>query len=221
MARGTGAFGKMPGMGDFLRLNLPVAFTQAWDEWLQAGMLSAQSRLGGRWSESYLSAPIWRFSLLPGVAGPEAVSGVMMPSVDRVGRQYPLTLAAPCGAGPTALRHFANDAFFAALEDIALSALEEDFTRDTLAARLEGLAPVTPAAPDADLDRLAGPLAPEAVLAARLLRERRGETCLWSATLEDDHRLFLTQGLPDPLQVEGLFDLDAPAWRHQPVVSPA
>jgi type VI secretion system protein ImpM len=220
-ARGAGAFGKMPGMGDFLRLDLPAGFTRAWDAWLQAGLISARDRLGERWNACYLSAPIWRFSLPPGVAGAEAISGVTMPSVDRVGRQYPLTLAAPCGAGPTALRHFANDAFFTALEDIALTALEEELSRDALAALLEGCAPANPDAPAETAATYAGACPPEAVLAARWLRERHGETCVWTAAVAGDHRLFLSPGLPDPLRVEGLFDLDAPVWRALPAASPA
>ena len=100
---GVGAFGKMPGMGDFLRLNVSARFVQVWDGWLQGAMLAARNSLGDRWNECYFSAPIWRFSLprlsedLPGV------SGIMMPSVDRVGRQYPLTLAVPVPTGPSAL----------------------------------------------------------------------------------------------------------------------
>lgn len=221
MARGTGAFGKIPGMGDFLRLNLSAGFVQAWDTWLQAGLIAAQGRLGGRWSDCYLSAPIWRFSLPAGVAGSEAVSGVLMPSVDRVGRQYPLTLATPCDPGRTALRHFANDAWFAALEDVALLALDDDVTRDTLADRLDGLVSVRAAVADEGLDRLAGPTSPESVLAARMIEDRRGDTGIWTAKLEGEHRMFLARGLPDPLQIEGMFDLDAPVWRQQPAASPA
>ena len=51
-----------------------------------------------------MMAPIWRFALAPGVAGPLPMLGVMMPSVDRVGRQFPLTLAAPM-AEASPLRH--------------------------------------------------------------------------------------------------------------------
>ena len=40
-----------------------------------------------------------RFWLAPGVLTPDAWSGLLMPSVDRVGRHFPFTLAAPLRAG--------------------------------------------------------------------------------------------------------------------------
>ena len=95
MTTGFGAFGKLPSMGDFLRHNLPSGFVQTWDTWLQAGMLNLRETMAERWADAYMSAPIWRFTLPAGFAGAQAVSGIMMASVDRVGRQYPLTLAAP------------------------------------------------------------------------------------------------------------------------------
>jgi type VI secretion system protein ImpM len=43
----------------------------------------------------YLTFPVWRFLLPVGVLGSTAWTGVLMPSVDRVGRYFPLTLATP------------------------------------------------------------------------------------------------------------------------------
>jgi len=62
-----------------------------------------------RWLEAYLTSPVWRFVLSPGICGDGAYGGVMVPSVDRVGRYFPLTivtswepddsaLAVACGA---------------------------------------------------------------------------------------------------------------------------
>lgn len=117
----------MPGLGDFFRIALPTAFTRPWDSWLQRSLGDARAALGARWQDAYMSAPIWRFSLAGGLAG-HAVSGVLMPSVDRVGRMFPLTVAGQ-GAPLTART-------FAALEDIALATLEGDVTRDALAEAL-------------------------------------------------------------------------------------
>ena len=50
--------------------------------------------------------------MLPGTAGEQGWAGVLMPSVDRVGRYFPLTIALPLGEGPastaqmTALWHW-------------------------------------------------------------------------------------------------------------------
>ncbi len=47
-----------------------------------------------------MEAPIWRFLLPAGACGAQAALGVWLPSVDRVGRQFPLALCAlaPLGA---------------------------------------------------------------------------------------------------------------------------
>ncbi|MFW8696321.1 type VI secretion system-associated protein TagF, partial [Mesorhizobium japonicum] len=66
-----------------------------WDLWLQAGLRHSRELLRERWLETYLNSPIWHFSLGAEVCGRAAMAGVLMPSVDRVGRYFPLTLAAP------------------------------------------------------------------------------------------------------------------------------
>ena len=91
------AYGKMPALGDFLRLGAEPGFVTPWDLWLQGTLLAARQNLGPRFEACYMSAPVWRFSLPPGVAGPQGAVGVLMPSVDRVGRQFPLTLLAQTG----------------------------------------------------------------------------------------------------------------------------
>ena len=40
-----GAFGKIPGLGDFVRFGLPADFVSAWDVWLQEGLASARAEL--------------------------------------------------------------------------------------------------------------------------------------------------------------------------------
>ena len=123
-------------------LGAPQGFVAAWDAWLQAAMLHAQSALGADWDAHYMSAPIWRFSLSPGLAGASRAMGVLMPSVDRVGRRFPLTLMAPLPAtGRAAASHFAQKAIFSWLEDLALDSLEDDMTREALDARLDDVAP--------------------------------------------------------------------------------
>lgn len=138
---GVGAYGKMPSMGDFLRLNTPPGFVSVWDTWLQQGLKAARATLGEGWQASYMSAPIWRFWLGAGLAGPAPVVGVIMPSVDRVGRQFPLTLmaiATPEDRG--------DERLLESLEEVALSALDDAMTRDALRTALADL--ITPKASD-------------------------------------------------------------------------
>ncbi|WP_375176001.1 type VI secretion system-associated protein TagF [Pseudooceanicola sp.] len=221
MTGAVGAFGKMPGMGDFLRLNLSAGFVQSWDTWLQEGMLAARDRLGAQWEACYLSAPIWRFSLPPLAPGKPSFSGILMPSVDRVGRQYPLTLAMPCDAGSVPLRHFSNETFFGRLEAIALAALEEDLTRDALAARLEGLTPSTLTPEGFSPRSYAGVQPPERLLAARYIEDHHPGMGLWTSATADAHLMFLSHGLPDPLQVSAMFDPAAGIWRTDAVARTA
>ena len=87
-----GWFGKLPGMGDFAHRRLPESFRSVWDQWLQRGLARLRDRHDD-WTSHYLEAPIWCFALGPQVAGEGAWIGVMMPSVDGVGRYFPITLA--------------------------------------------------------------------------------------------------------------------------------
>ena len=87
-----GWFGKLPGMGDFAHRRLPESFRAVWDQWLQRGMSRLRDRHAD-WTERYLEAPIWCFALGRQVAGEQAWIGVLMPSVDGVGRYFPFALA--------------------------------------------------------------------------------------------------------------------------------
>ncbi|MFK3974373.1 type VI secretion system-associated protein TagF [Pseudomonas sp. NPDC087358] len=88
-----GFYGKLASRGDFVSRGLPQSFIQPWDTWLAAGLHVSQQQLGEDWLDAYLVSPLWRFVLAAGVCGPEAVVGVLMPSIDRVGRYFPLTVA--------------------------------------------------------------------------------------------------------------------------------
>jgi type VI secretion system protein ImpM len=90
----VGLYGKLPSHGDFLRRRTSDAFVDRWDTWLQGCMTASRSALGERWLDVYLTSPAWRFVCAPGTCGSAAVLGVMVPSVDRVGRYFPLTLVA-------------------------------------------------------------------------------------------------------------------------------
>lgn len=90
----VGLYGKMPAHGDFVRRHLPKSFIDPWDAWLAAGIEASRARMGAAWDEAWRRAPAWRFCLPPGACGPDPVSGVVLPSEDSVGRQFPLTAAA-------------------------------------------------------------------------------------------------------------------------------
>jgi type VI secretion system protein ImpM len=127
-ARGVGFCGKLPSHGDFVRRRLPEPFVRGWDDWLDAAMAASRSELGDGWQESYLNCPIWRFAASAGCCGDQPFTGVLMPSLDRIGRHHPLAIVAmldrhrsPVGVA------LAADAWFRHIEALALSALEPDF----------------------------------------------------------------------------------------------
>lgn len=121
-ASGVGWYGKVAHLGDFVRSGLSGEFVRAWDDWLQRVLVTAERTLQERWHACYMTAPIWRFAMSPGICGPNAAGGVMMPSVDRVGRKFPLCLAmelpARLAVGCGAL-HVAMQDTFTALESAA------------------------------------------------------------------------------------------------------
>ena len=119
----VGFYGKLPARGDFVRAGLPRDFTDPWDDWLQGVIAGSQSLMGEAWLPAFLEAPVWRFTLPRGMCGTQAVLGLMLPSVDRAGRYFPLTFAAlsACGIAKTS-----GDAWLDACEAAGRIALEQD-----------------------------------------------------------------------------------------------
>jgi type VI secretion system protein ImpM len=90
-----GLYGKVPARGDFVSRRLSPEFIDAWDAWQQSAISESRRRLGVHWLDFFLSAPVWRFVVPAGMFSKAGWAGVLLPSVDRVGRYFPLTLAAP------------------------------------------------------------------------------------------------------------------------------
>ena len=213
---GFGAFGKMPALGDFFRLGAAREFVTPWDIWLQSTLLAARADLAARFEECYMSAPIWRFSLPPSVAGTQGVVGVLMPSVDRVGRKFPLTLLAQTGYDEQApLRNLIwQGPVLDAVEALALDALDDAMTREILAERMAPLALRPMGLPSrirtAGTSLVLASEVPDLFCADLALDLAGGElhrACAWSATIEGTARLILTAGLPKGEVATSLFDI--------------
>jgi len=123
----AGFYGKLAGRGDFLSRDLPPAFIEAWDAWLAAGMAASQNELGAAWLDAYLVSPLWRFAVPAHLLGSQPVVGVMMPSIDRVGRYFPLTIASllPVDADIASVVG-GDEQWFERAEALLLSTLEPD-----------------------------------------------------------------------------------------------
>lgn len=135
-----GLFGKLSAKRDFIAISTPRKFLEMWEPWVQACMSASQHDLAGNWQAAYLTAPLWRFWLGADFAGTSAM-GVFMPSVDGVGRYYPLTLLAvaapPFSVPPPDLD--AQDPWFAVAEDFLLATLDRERSFEDICAALDGL----------------------------------------------------------------------------------
>lgn len=202
-------YGKLPARGDFIQRGaLPRDFLERWDEWLQAALTHSREQLGDGWLRAYLNSPVWRFLLSAGCCGERPIGGLVMPSVDRVGRYFPLTLAMvlPQSIDVGALPWCAGD-WFERAELLLLEALEDDLDLEDFVARVEALgAPPCPEAPPpldgerwrlelASLDRLGDEL-PR--LQAALLNRAFPRCSLWwtHGSQRIAPGLLITSGLP-------------------------
>jgi type VI secretion system protein ImpM len=132
-----GYHGKVPTHGDFVSRGLPSAFIGTWDVWLQEAIHSSRQQLGDNWLEYYLTSPIYRFALSSGICGDSTWMGTLMPSVDKVGRYYPMTISIKdqSPANPFLALHQHSD-WFEQVGALALSCLDDDFNLDNFYQKL-------------------------------------------------------------------------------------
>ena len=144
-----GWHGKLPSLGDFASRRLTPGFLAVWDTWLAQGMQHLRQRDAAGWLDAYLASPTRRFLLMPGVLadpspgepGPPAWAGVLMPSVDRVGRYFPFTIVQPLHrlpASPGQMHGLWRR--LGQLDELAADALHDDWSVDRLESELARLA---------------------------------------------------------------------------------
>ena len=215
----AGFFGKVTSHGDFVARRLAPAFREPWDAWLQAGLQLSKEALGPGWLTTYLNSPIWRFALAPGVCGEPGWAGLLMPSVDRVGRHFPLTLACALGDSTRLLDCLtSHDAWFGRLEALALSSLAEDFSLDAFDAALGAVPPPggAPAAASGPVIALDATDSLADASSSGLMRAIAGAAlagqCLWwtDGSPRVAPCLLISRSLPPPAAFAALLDGD---WR--------
>ena len=87
----VGCYGKLPIHGDFIRYNVGAAEISVLDRWFQEGLFTGQKALGGLFSDVFDRAPASRFIFNMHSIG-RVIVGVMMPSCDKTGRQFPFLI---------------------------------------------------------------------------------------------------------------------------------
>lgn len=229
----VGFFGKLPGAGDFVQRRLPATFVERWDAHFERAVHASREALREGWAQAWRASPVWRFVLAPRVCGESAWAGVLGPSEDRVGRSFPMVLAAPVTAAQVEPLLRDGQAWFEALAQAQVQG-QRDPSLDAAAfdARVTALPPPqTPPVPAAfaALDFGRGghwrlPLATRPVDGAALaaLWQRLGDQggwCLWwnEGAGCVPAAVLATQGLPAPDTYAGFLDAACTAgWRTPP-----
>jgi type VI secretion system protein ImpM len=112
---GLSLLGKLPAQADFVRVNAGSPLVGAFDRWLHEAVEAVRGTGG-----PILRGPAQVLFRAPGV--PSVLLGTLVPSQDRVGREFPLALVASVPAAEVA-RHLsivpaAYAPFYAAAEDL-------------------------------------------------------------------------------------------------------
>ncbi|MDO1583096.1 type VI secretion system-associated protein TagF [Rhizobium oryzicola] len=148
-----GFFGKLPSHGDFVSWGLAADLERQVQDWLQAGLKEAREQLGERWEASFKDMPPWRFIIEPGLWSAGALAGAVLPSCDRVGRNFPLVIIAQIAdfrEHPHQL--YKDETWFTAVEAIAEGCIRRDMPLDEFTGNLQRLRkprPVDPSEPGA------------------------------------------------------------------------
>lgn len=134
-------FGKLASLGDFATRRLSQHTTRTLDSWLAQGIDASRAQLGERWLDAYLTGPLWRFAWAPDVLDANWWFGLLMPSVDNVGRYFPLVVLqsrAEPPADAAALDRL--EQWYAALAHAALRTLQPGSSIDQFEAELAHIA---------------------------------------------------------------------------------
>lgn len=145
-----GLFGKLPQKRDFVALGIPHAVLHPFETWLQSAVAASRSELGRDWEEHFLVAPIWRFWLGHEILG-QMCAGALMPSVDKVGRFFPLAIMHVSAPGEEGVPPVCEplDQWYRQIERRLLSVLGDDAEIE-VAGLIDGLAGLGDRSPPPD-----------------------------------------------------------------------
>lgn len=234
-AAGPGLFGKLPAHGDFVSRGLPHDLVERLHTLLRETMAAGKRRAGPGWLDAYLTAPIWRFAATGACLGRSAAVGLVMPSVDAVGRHFPALLLHRMAGDAGALTLLdAAHAWLSRAEALALDALETELTAAAVMSRLAELAPPMAYGPPAPGGMDDGPpwrvaldpvdAGPDARAYAGLgdcaMRRALGPYSVWTTAGSDrvPAELCVLAGLPEPACLAGF--MAGPAATATPTAAP-
>ena len=180
----SGWYGKLPVVGDFVTRHLDGELVKIWDVWLSEGLLALQKRHPDAWQDAYLRGPAWHFIItpgfLPGALHAMPLAGVVVPSLDRVGRYYPLTVFARLTQIPSD-RDMQSDlwTWLLRVEDAAIDAIQDDWPIEQFDAELRRIAHLPAVAAPVARSGESDPWAPLFAVCSGALGK-----CVWHAGVE-------------------------------------
>ena len=166
---GAWLFGKIPAHGDFISRGLDPATHELLDDWLSVEVARSRAKFDD-FDARYVEAPPWYFVDVDSAGAWSG--GALCLSVDKVGRRFPILVAAPA-SGADAAREVA----LAALE-LVFTTFREGWDADHLALALGSIPHVAWA------DRGSGPVPLQSV---------------WAIEADDGTRIEMTGRFPDGL----------------------
>lgn len=142
----VGAFGKIPHMGDFVRVRVHSEPTTSFHSWIEQGMAYGDAKRGQAWAQVYQAGQIHAFMyrVPSNVQSSAVLTGIVKPSNDAVGRKFPLVVFSPVlerlVAGGPHLMPLALGDFLERATDVVLEA-ERMTSQQQLEARVAQLPP--------------------------------------------------------------------------------
>lgn len=127
-------FGKLPAHGDFVSRGIGGAERDGLDDWLSTELARARDVLRDSFEENFDMAPPWRFAWREN-EGESWTAGAMAPSMDSVGRRFPIMVAR------RAIDQESAAGAAEACEDAIYEALSGGWDADRL---VEGVAAIAP-----------------------------------------------------------------------------
>lgn len=111
-----------------------------WDDWMQRCLASSREQIGTEWLDYFLTSPIFRFVISPGCLDNSSWAGIMVPSVDSVGRYFPLTIASPLSSETDIYQFLSSNVnWYKNLEGVAMQCLQQGISADETIALLSGV----------------------------------------------------------------------------------
>ena len=144
-----GLFGKLQAKRDFIAVATPRSFLSVWEPWLQGCISASRMQLADKWQNAFLTAPVWRFWLGAEICG-EIVAGALMPSMDGVGRYFPLTFLAFAEPGDRLPPPEIDpcESWFAAIEEFLFVTLDATRPYEAITQALTAFPPPAAANPE-------------------------------------------------------------------------